>query len=154
MSKPDRTYFEDFEPGMETSFGAYKVTKEEVIEFASKYDPQPFHIDEDAAKSSIFGGLCASGWHTCAMTMRMMVDQMKETGTMSLGSPGVDSIRWVKPVFPGDTLTVTMKVVETRRLNSRPRVGNVRNDYSVHNDKGELVMTFRSNGFFAARNDG
>lgn len=154
MSKPDQTYFEDFEPGMEIVFGAYKVTKEEVIAFASKYDPQPFHLDEEAAKSSIFGGLCASGWHTCAMTMRMMVDHMKETGAMSLGSPGVDSIRWLKPVFPGDTLTVRSRVVETRRLRSRPRVGNIRSDYSVYNDKDELVMTFRSNGFFTARGDG
>ena len=100
--------FESFEIGQKQSFGAYEVTEDEIIEFASKYDAQFFHLDHDAAQDSLFGGLCASGWHTCAMTMSMMVENMDLHGR-SLGSPGIDSLRWLRPVYPGDILSVQMK---------------------------------------------
>ncbi|WP_281300298.1 MULTISPECIES: MaoC family dehydratase [unclassified Iodidimonas] len=155
MSQQQQTvFFEDFKIGQEDHFGRYEVTRDEVIDFARRYDPQPFHVDDEAARSSLFGGLCASGWHTCAMTMRMMVDHMKENGVASLGSPGVDEIRWLQPVFPGDVLSVQMKITNTRRLKSRPEIGNIQSDYTVLNQKGEPVLTFKSNGFFAARSAG
>ncbi|WP_229773547.1 MaoC family dehydratase [Iodidimonas muriae] len=147
-------FFEDFHVGDEASFGRYEVTEAEVLDFARKYDPQAFHVDKEAAKKSLFGALCASGWHTCAMTMRMMVDHMEETGTATLGSPGVDEIRWVKPVYPGDVLSVHMKVTDTRRLKSKPGIGNIKSDYTVLNQKGDVVMTFKSNGFFKTSGEG
>jgi len=101
-------WFEDYQVGQVERFGAYQVTREEVIEFASRFDPQPFHLDDAAAAANpIFGKLAASGWHTCAMVMRMLVDHQLKDGHMSLGSPGVDEIRWLKPVYPGDTLSAT-----------------------------------------------
>ena len=122
MDKPK--YFEDFEVGDCSEFGEYHVTKEEILEFASKYDPQPFHLSEEAGKAMIFGGLCASGWHTCAMTMRMVVDNMPE-GSGSLGSPGIDELRWLKPVFPGDTLRVRSSIVSKKESRSRPDMGSM-----------------------------
>ena len=94
------SYFEDFEIGVSEEFGEYTVTEEEILEFASKYDPQPFHLSEEAGKFMHFGGLCASGWHTCAIAMRMIVDHMPKANKGALGSPGIDELRWTKPVFP------------------------------------------------------
>ena len=149
---PGTIFLEDFSPGDVAAFGAYEVTEEEIVAFAAKYDPQPFHLDHDAAAKSIFGGLCASGWHTCAMTMRMMVDHMDEVGGgSSLGSPGVDRIRWLKPVFPGDVLSVRSVVEEVRPSKSRPGIGVVRQSYTVSNQHGEPVMTFTGNAFFPRR---
>ncbi|TDE37388.1 MaoC family dehydratase [Antarcticimicrobium sediminis] len=139
--------FESFEIGQVQTFGAYEVTKEEVIEFASKYDAQFFHLDEEAAKHSLFGGLCASGWHTCAMTMAMMVENMDKTGR-SLGSPGLDSLRWLKPVYPGDVLSVRMEVISLHPSKSRPEIGIVKNTVTVLNQDGVPVMEFTSNGIF------
>ena len=102
-------YFEDYQPGQTSKFGAYRVTKEEIIEFASKYDPQFFHLDDEAAKESLFGGLCASGWHTGAMFMRMLIDSLPENHG-SLGSPGMNNIKWLKPVYPGYILSVKSSV--------------------------------------------
>jgi acyl dehydratase len=138
--------FERFEIGQVQEFGAYEVTKEEVIEFASKYDPQFFHLDEEAAKQSLFGGLCASGWHTCAMTMAMMVEHLDRTGR-SLGSPGIDSLKWLKPVYPGEVLSVRMEVLELTQSKSRP-IGFVKNKVTVSNQDGVPVMEFISNGIF------
>lgn len=138
--------FERFEIGQVQEFGAYEVTKEEVIEFASKYDAQFFHLDEEAAKQSLFGGLCASGWHTCAMTMAMMVENLDRTGR-SLGSPGIDSLRWLKPVYPGEVLSVRMEVLELTASKSRP-IGFVKNRVTVSNQDGVPVMEFISNGIF------
>ena len=143
--------FESFEVGQVQEFGAYEVTEEEVIEFARKYDPQFFHLDPEAAKKSLFGGLCASGWHTCAMTMRMMVDNMEKRGT-SLGSPGVDDLRWRKPVYPGDVLSVRMEVVGLEPSKSRPELGIVFSTVQTRNQKGEVVMEFLSKGIFPRRN--
>ena len=138
--------FESFEVGQEQNFGAYDVTKDEIIDFAQKYDPQFFHLDEETANQSLFGGLCASGWHTCAMTMAMMVENMAEKG-LSLGSPGVDKLRWIKPVYPGDTLSVHMVVLETKASKSRPEIGFVTSKVTVSNGQS-AVMEFVSVGIF------
>lgn len=146
--------FESFEVGQVQEFGAYEVTEAEVIEFAGKYDPQFFHLDPEAAKQSLFGGLCASGWHTCAMTMRMMVDNMEQHGE-SLGSPGVDELRWRRPVYPGDVLSVRMEVLDLVKPKSRPGIGFVISRVTTSNQKGEPVMEFISKGIFPrSRQDG
>lgn len=139
--------FEVFEVGQKAAFGRYDVTEAEIIEFASKYDAQFFHLDHEAAKKSLFGGLCASGWHTCAMTMAMLVENMKTRGG-SLGSPGVDNLRWLKPVYPGDVLSIETEVVETKRSKSRPEIGVVSYNLTVLNQNGEKVMTFLSKGIY------
>ena len=139
--------FESFKIGQKQNFGAYEVTEEEIIEFATKYDAQFFHLDHEAAKASLFGGLCASGWHTCAMTMSMMVDNMDLHGR-SLGSPGIDCLRWLRPVYPGDILSVQMEVLDTVPSKSRPNIGVVTNKVSVSNHKGVVVMEFTSKGIF------
>ena len=100
-------YFDDLDVGEETLFGHYDVTREEVLEFAQKYDPQPFHLSDEAAAKTHFGRLAASGWHTCAMTMAVIARHVVATEQAGLGSPGVDELRWLKPVYPGDRLTVT-----------------------------------------------
>lgn len=147
-------YFEDFVPGETTEFGAYDVTREEVVEFASKYDPQPFHLDDEAASRTFFGKLSASGWHTCAMTMRMMVEQMKVTGAASQGSPGVDKIRWHVPVYPGDTLRVRTTITGTKDLPSKPKLGLVLNNYVILNQDDVTVMTFEAAGIMQRRPKG
>ena len=141
-------YFEDFTVGEEAEFGRYEMTRDEIIEFAEKYDPQPFHLSEEGAKGTLFGGFCASGWHTWASTMRMMVEEMKARDTGGLGSPGVDEIRWLRPVFPGDILRVKTKVLGTRPSKSRPQIGTVKSLYEILNQKDEKVMTFIGNGIF------
>lgn len=152
MSGKDGLYLEDFEVGRTVSYGAYEVTEEEIIEFAEKYDPQPFHLSHEAAKGSFLGGLCASGWHTCSMTMRMMIDELTRTGGgTSLGSPGIDELRWLRPVRPGDVLSVINEVTEVRPSRSRPDVGTVHSNMIVNNQKGEPVMTFKSIAFFPKR---
>ena len=139
--------FESFEIGQKQNFGAYEVTEEEIIEFATKYDAQFFHLDHEAAKDSLFGGLCASGWHTCAMTMSMMVENMDLHGR-SLGSPGIDCLRWLRPVYPGDILSVQMEVLDTVPSKSRPNIGVVTNKVSVSNHTGVVVMEFTSKVIF------
>ncbi|WP_286828658.1 MULTISPECIES: MaoC family dehydratase [Kordiimonas] len=146
-----RIFFEDIDVGQKDAFGSYKVTKEEVIDFASKYDPQPFHLDEEVAKQSVFGALCASGWHTCAMMMRMMVDHMKDKGLAGLGSPGIDGIEWKRPVFPGDVLSIESEYTAKRDSKSRPNLGLVKSAYKVKNQNGEVVMTMRGNAMVAKR---
>lgn len=141
MTEPQ--FFEDFVIGSVSKYGRYEVTAEEIIEFASKYDPQPFHLSEEAGKAMHFGGLCASGWHTCAMVMRLIVDGMVTTGSNSLGSPGIDELRWKKPVFPGDILRLESTVVDKRESRSRPDMGALFLDNKVLNQKDEVVMTFK-----------
>src|SRR5580765_7238382 len=119
-------YFEDLEEGATASFGSYPVTREEVIEFASKYDPQPFHLSDEAAAKTHFGRVSASGWHTCAMVMRMMVDYITERRHAGLGSPGLDELRWLRPVYPGDTLRVETRLVDKTPSRSRPEMGSFR----------------------------
>ncbi len=140
-----KKFFEDFEIGSSETFGRYEVSREEIIEFASKYDPQPFHLNDEIAKMSPMGGLCASGWHTCSMTMRMMVDHLMQAGVAGVGSPGVDEIRWKTPCFPGDVLSVTSECIETRPSQSRANVGLVKSRHTVANQNGDTVMTMVSN---------
>lgn len=147
-------YYEDLDVGLVSRFGAYEVTREEVIEFAGKYDPQPFHLDDAAAAATYFGRLSASGWHTGAMAMAMMVANMKANPQAGLGSPGIDELRWIKPVYPGDTLSCQTEILEKRRSASRPEMGIFKSRISVFNQHDEVVMTMVSNGLVATRNPG
>ena len=137
-------YLEDLEVGGTTHFGTYQVTREEVIDFAHKYDPQPFHLSDEAAAKTHFGRLAASGWHTCAMTMAVIARHVVETEQAGLGSPGIDELRWLKPVYPGDTLSVSGEIVEARPSRSKPEMGSVRTATRVANQDGEPVLTFTS----------
>lgn len=133
-------YFEDFAPGTTLTYGARVVTREEIIAFAREFDDQPMHMDEEAAKNTMLGGLSASGWHSCAILMRMNVDHLLG-GTAAMGSPGVSDNRWLKPVRPGDTLAVRMEVTDTRASQSRPEMGLVSFRFHLMNQDGETVMT-------------
>ncbi|BCA62384.1 acyl dehydratase [Sphingomonas sp. HMP9] len=144
-------YFEDIEVGRTASFGAYAVTREEVMDFAAKYDPQPFHLSDEAAAQTHFGRLSASGWHTCAMTMSMLVAHLKENQQAGLGSPGIDELKWVKPVYPGDTLRCETEILEKRASASRPEMGIFKSRMRVLNQDDVLVMTFVSNGLVQTR---
>ena len=137
-------YFEDIEIGRETEFGSYAVTREEVLEFARKYDPQPFHLSDEAAARTHFGRLAASGWHTCAMAMAVIARHVVEEEQAGLGSPGVDELRWLKPVYPGDTLTVTGKILDKTPSRSKPDLGSFRTQTTVTNQDGVPVMRFTS----------
>jgi acyl dehydratase len=147
---PTTRWFEDIEEGQVTEFGDYLMTEEEIIEYASKYDPQPFHTDPEAAKTSFYGGLIASGWHTMAALMRMLVDHSISRES-ALGSPGIDELRWLKPVRPGDRLSARNTVVKTVRSRSKPDRGTVHNFTEVLNQKGEVVMTLKGMGMFRCR---
>ncbi len=144
-------YFEDLEVGSKASFGRYEVTREEVIEFATKYDPQAFHLDDAAAAKTHFGRLSASGWHSCAMVMRMLVDNMGSRQQAGLGSPGQDELRWHKPVYPGDVLRVETELLEKTRSRSRPEMGSMRSKIRVFNQDDQLVMSFTSIGLIRVR---
>jgi len=137
-------YFEDIEIGKEREFGSYDVTREEVIEFATKYDPQPFHLDDEAAAKTHFGRIAASGWHTTAMTMAVIARAVVAEEQAGLGSPGIDELRWLKPVYPGDRITVTGTILEKTPSRSKPDIGSFRTQTSVTNQKGEGVMRFTS----------
>jgi acyl dehydratase len=137
-------YFEDIEVGRVTEFGRYEVTREEVLEFARKYDPQPFHLSDEEAAKTHFGRLAASGWHTCAMTMAVIARRVMDEEQAGLGSPGVDELRWLKPVYPGDTLTVKGRIVEKTPSRSKPEIGSFRTETEVTNQDGVPVMRFTS----------
>ena len=145
-----RYFWEDFPAGLVRDIGSFAVTREAVLAFAHEFDPQPFHTDDEAASASLFGSLCASGWHTCAMAMRMMCDSYL-LESASLGSPGIDKLRWVKPVFPGDTLGGRMTVLEARPMASRPQVGLLRSAWDIRNQHGETVLTMEGWGMFRRR---
>lgn len=147
----DLLYYEDIVIGSCQSFGAYRVTREEVLAFARNYDPQAFHLDDDAAAQTHFGRISASGWHTCAMTMRMMVDNMANNRQAGLGSPGVDELRWIKPVYPGDTLRVETEILEKRRSASRPEMGIFKSRGTTFNQHDEPVLSMVSNGLIRTR---
>lgn len=144
-------YFEDIEIGHKAAFGRYEVTREEVLEFARKYDPQPFHLSDEEAAKTYFGRISASGWHTAAMTMAMLVENMKANPQAGLGSPGVDELRWIKPVYPGDTLRVETEVFEKRQSQTKPHMGFFKSRMTVFNQNDEPVMTMVSNGIVATR---
>ncbi|WP_370193707.1 MULTISPECIES: MaoC family dehydratase [Aurantimonas] len=133
-----RTY-EDFTEGLEIDLGPYPVTRDEVIEFAREFDPQPFHLDEEAAKDTLLGGLSASGWHSCAMMMRMMADAYI-LDSSSQGSPGVDYVRWKRPVRPGDVLHGTARVLSRRLSSKRPTLGILKITTDLRNQTGETVL--------------
>jgi acyl dehydratase len=137
-------YFEDLEVGAETLFGSYEVTREEVIEFARKYDPQPFHLSDEAAAETHFGRIAASGWHTTAMTMAVIARYVVADEQAGLGSPGIDELRWLKPVYPGDTLTVRGKIIDKTPSRSKPEIGSFRTQTTVTNQDGIDVMRFTS----------
>jgi acyl dehydratase len=143
-------YWEDFEVGERIEMGRHTFTEAEIIEFARQFDPQPFHTDPQAAKASFFGGLIASGWHTCAVGMRLTVES-HVNNTRSLGSPGLDNIRWLKPVRPGDTIAYARVVLETRASQSRKDVGLVKSRWEALNQQGEPVMTMEGWGMFGRR---
>ena len=144
-------YLEDMKIGQKASFGNYRVTRDEVIDFAIKYDPQPFHLDDDAAAKTHFGRLSASGWHTAAMTMSMLVENLKNAKQAGLGSPGLDELRWLKPVYPGDTLRVETELTDVRPSRSRPEMGSIHSDLTVFNQDNVPVMTMKSIGLVATR---
>jgi acyl dehydratase len=144
-------YFEDIEVGSKNSFGNRAVTRDEVIDFASKYDPQPFHLDDEAATKTHFGRLSASGWHTCAMVMSMLVENLKTNKQAGLGSPGVDELRWLKPVFPGDTLRCETEVLSKRVSTTKPEMGFFKSKLTVLNQDDVPVMSMISNGIIATR---
>lgn len=147
-------YFEDLVVGTRQSFGRYEVTRDEVLDFARKYDPQPFHLDDAAAAKTHFGRLAASGWHTCSMTMAMLVENIKSQASASLGSPGVDNLRWKKPVYPGDVLRVEAELISKRRSKSRPEMGLTKTRTTTINQDGEVVLEMTSNAMIAVRDPG
>lgn len=143
-------YFEDFIPGNVIELGQRPVGEEEVLRFAREFDPQSFHIDHDAAKNSIFGGIIASGWHTCGMIMRMVVDGFLANSS-SMGSPGVDEIRWLVPVKPGDVLNVSAETLSSKASSSKPDRGVVFTLWKAVNQRGELVCTIKGMGMFGRK---
>src|SRR6266700_7258063 len=143
-------YWEDFRVGEVTELGPVEVTEAEIVEFAERFDPQPFHVDREAAAGSPFGGLIASGWHTTALFMGMFVREIL-LDSASLGSPGVEEIRWTAPVRPGDTLRGRTTITEVRPSASNPGRGTVFTANEVFNQDGALVMTLKARGFFARR---
>ncbi|PJI37978.1 MaoC family dehydratase [Ferrovibrio sp.] len=143
-------YLEDFAVGQTMEFPPRTVSEDEIIAFARDYDPQPFHLDKEAARQSLFGGLCASGWHTAGMMMRMLVDNVIGKYA-SMGSPGVDQLRWVKPVFPGDTLHLRGEILDVKSSRSKPDRGVVTSRYEMKNQKGETVLTMQAKGMYARR---
>ena len=147
---PTKLYWEDFEAGQVRDLGTITPTREEIIAFASQFDPQPFHLDDEAAQASVFGGLCASGWHTCAMAMRLMVTNFLNN-TSSMGSPGLEGIQWRKPVFPGDTLRLQSTVLETKPMGRRPDLGMTRNLWEMFNQHGDEVLRMEGWGMFRRR---
>ena len=143
-------YFEDYEADCTYDCGQRLVLESEIIEFAQRYDPQPFHVDPVEAGRSIYGGVIASGWHTGALTMRLLVENYVST-VASLGAPGIETLRWPAPVRPGDTLTVTVEVLEARVSRSKPDRGIVRSEVRTSNQKGVQVMGLVSANFFLRR---
>jgi acyl dehydratase len=133
-------YFEDFQVGDVFELGTTSVTEEEIITFARQFDPQPFHIDPDRARESVFGGIIASGWHTASLFMRLLVDNFLQE-TVSLGSPGVDEVRWLQPLRPGDTLRARFTILEARASKSRADMGILRSQSELFNQRDEPVMT-------------
>jgi len=145
-----KVHWEDYEVGSVREYGSVTVSREEIVAFARQFDPQPFHVDEEAARLSPFGGLVASGWHTCALAMRMFCDG--ELGrSAAAGSPGVEKVRWVRPVRPGDTLRLRITLLEKRPMRSKPHLGLLRNAWEVVNQAGERVMEMEGWGMVRRR---
>ncbi|GGO93520.1 MaoC family dehydratase [Stakelama pacifica] len=147
-------YLEDMEVGQRESFGSYSVTAEEVAEFARKYDPQPFHLSDEAAAKTHFGRIAASGWHSCAMMMAMLVAHFEKVQLASHGAAGVDELRWLRPVYPGDTLRCESEVVEVRPSRSRPEIGTLRTLVTVLNQEDVAVLRCITIALIGRRGEG
>ena len=146
-------WWEDLQVGETRDLGTITPTEEDTLAFARQFDPQPFHLDHDAARASVFGALSASGWHTCAMAMRLMVLNFLNESS-SLGSPGLESVKWLKPVFPGDTLRLQHTILEKRPMSKRPDVGLVRTTWEMFNQHGDKVLHMEGYGMFRRREPG
>ncbi|MBL8347199.1 MAG: MaoC family dehydratase [Rubrivivax sp.] len=143
-------WFEDYAEGEAFEFGDHLVTEQEIIEFAQRYDPQPFHLDHAAAAATHFGGLVGSGWMSCAIMMRLLCDHFISR-VSSMGSPGVDQVRWLRPVRPGDRLRARVRVAKARASETRPDRGIVSAQHELLNQRDEVVMTMSGNGFYRRR---
>ena len=137
------TYWENFVAGRVIDSGPRRVTREEIVDFARQFDPQPMHLDEEAARESMLGGLCASGWHMCGLAMRMIVDGVLRDSA-SMGAPGVDEVRWLKPLRPDDEITLRTTVLETRESRSRPTMGLIGFRFELLDQHGATIMTMSS----------
>ena len=147
----EKQYFwEDLQAGSVRELGSVTVSAQEIKEFAEQFDPQPFHVDELAGRRSIFGNLCASGWHTCALAMKLTVENFLNDSS-SMGSPGLENLRWLKPVYPDDTLTLKYTITESRPLRKRREIGLVRAMWEMFNQNGEKVMQMEGYGMFRRR---
>lgn len=146
-------YFEDFYPGQEIDLGERSVSEEEIVAFAGQFDPQPFHVDRDAAQASIYGGVIASGWHTCSLMMRMVVDGLMASSS-SMGSPGLDGVRWLRPLRAGDTIRVRYLTTQVKASNSKPDRGVVWSKWTATNQHGEEICTIEGMGMFGRRSGG
>jgi len=151
MDPESGRYFEDYTVGVEQEVGSVTLSEADIIEFANKYDPQDFHTDPEKAATGPFGGLIASGWHTIAVVMRLLVDKYLDNAS-SLGSPGIDELRWLAPVRPGDVLTVRAKVFNARRSDSKPDRGLIHTSVETSNQDGTMVMTMKAVNVVACRN--
>lgn len=145
-----QVWWEDMAVGQVIDLGSLSPTAQEIVAFATQFDPQPFHLSEEGGKASVFGGLCASGWHTCSLAMRLMVTNFLNQSS-SLGSPGLENIRWLKPVFPGDTLSLRQTVLEKRPMSKRPDVGLLRTQWEMFNQHGAQVLHMEGYGMFRRR---
>lgn len=146
-------YFDDFQPGEASEAGPYVVSREEIIAFAKQFDPQPFHLSDEGGREGIFGGLIASGWHTASICHKLAVENLLSK-TASLGSPGLDELRWLRPVRPGDALTARFEVISTTPSRSKPDRGAIKFRFEVRNQNGEVVMTELANALFARKPEG
>jgi acyl dehydratase len=148
-----KLHWEDFSPGRVFHHGPRRITREEIVGFASEFDPQPMHLDEAAARATLLGGLSASGWHSCCILMRMCTDSFV-LNSASMGAPGVDEVKWLSPIRPGDALTLRATVLETRASNSRPDMGFVRFMFELLNQAGERAMTLTTSLMMSRRTGG
>lgn len=143
-------YWEDLAPGLVRDLGSVTLSAQEIKDFAGQFDPQPFHVDEAAGRRSIYGKLCASGWHTCALAMRLTVENFLHESS-SMGSPGLENLRWLKPVYPGDTLRLEYTITESRPLRKRTDTGLVRASWAMFNQNGQKVLSMEGYGMFGRR---
>jgi acyl dehydratase len=148
--KEIKYYWEDLQPGSVRQLGSITVSAEEIKDFAQQYDPQPFHVDEEAGRHSIFGSLCASGWHTCALAMKLTVENFLSESA-SMGSPGLENLRWLKPVYPGDTLRLQYEITESRPLRKRTDTGLIRSNWEMFNQHDDQVLHMEGYGMFRRR---
>ncbi|MGE3148526.1 MAG: MaoC family dehydratase [Pseudorhodoplanes sp.] len=148
-----KLHWEDFTPGRVNEYGPHIIKREEIIAFASEFDPQPMHLDEEAGRQSLLGGLGASGWNTCGIVMRLLSDGFL-LNSSTMGSPGIDEVRWLRPVRPNDRLTLRVEVLETRASRSRPDMGLVKFAYALRNQHDDVVLTMANSIMFGRRNPG